>query len=200
MRPGEVVALRFGDVDLLNQKIHVERAFSEGHWTTPKTGKARLIDITPHLRPFLTSWRHLKDLKGDRIFPGYESHNLRNRVWIPTLRKMNVGYRKPYVTRHTFASMMLSEGQSPMWVANMMGDNLETVLRNYVQWVPTDYKMDLMRPIETGQNSVFDGHFLDTPDASEIGIPANEVLERVSVGRTGLEPVTRWLRASCSAN
>ncbi len=164
MRTGEVLALRFGDIDLLNQKIHVERSIDKNsRLTTTKTGQGRLIDITPHLRPYFSDWRHLKDIKNDLIFPGYHEQNLRSRVWIPILRKMQVAHRKPYVTRHTFASLMLSEGQPPAWVANMMGDNLETVLRSYAQWIPTDYKTDLMRPIRTP----LDGHFLDTFEDTE---------------------------------
>jgi len=147
MRTGEVMALRFGDIDLHNQKIHVERSLTRGNFSTPKTGRGRIIDITPHLAPFFTSWRHLKDRRSDLIFPGYDKGNVRARVWIPTLRKMRVAYRKPYSTRHTFASMMLSEGQPPAWVAQMMGDRLETVLRHYHQWIPTEYKTELMRPI-----------------------------------------------------
>ncbi len=160
MRTGEVLALRFGDIDLRNQKIHAERTLDKnsGHITSTKTGEPRLIDITPHLQPFFTDWRHIKDIKGDLIFPGYHEQNLRNRVWMPILRKMKIAHRKPYVTRHTFASIMLSEGQPAAWVANMMGDNLQTVLRCYAQWIPTEYKKDLMRPIR----SDLGGHFLDT--------------------------------------
>lgn len=158
MRTGEILALRFGDVDLRGNKIHVERAFTGGAFTTPKTGKGRIIDIIPRLRPFFAGWRHLKDVGGDLIFPGYDKDSLRKRVWIPTLRKMNVAYRKQYATRHTFASIMLAEGQPASWVAYTMGDRLETVLRNYHQWIPTEYKTELERQIP----GLPEGPLLDT--------------------------------------
>ncbi|WP_434777498.1 hypothetical protein [Neisseria sp. Ec49-e6-T10] len=42
-------------------------------------------------------------------------------VWVSVLKFAGVRYRRPYQTRHTFASMMLSAGENPMWVAAQMG-------------------------------------------------------------------------------
>ncbi|WP_316867790.1 site-specific integrase [Ralstonia mannitolilytica] len=36
-------------------------------------------------------------------------------------------YRKPYQTRHTYASMMLSAGEYLMWVARQMGHANATI-------------------------------------------------------------------------
>jgi len=155
MRHGEVLALRFGDIDLRSGKIHVERSLYEDQFLTPKTGEGCVIDITPHLKPFFTNWRYLKDPQGDLIFPGYDLANLRKRVWMKVLREIGSSYRKPYVTRHTFAALMLSEGQPPAWVANVMGDTLETVLREYHRYIPTDYKETLMKPIDLDLEATF---------------------------------------------
>jgi integrase len=40
---------------------------------------------------------------------------------MPVLKAANIPYRNPYQTRHTYASMMLSAGENPMWVASQMG-------------------------------------------------------------------------------
>ena len=46
-------------------------------------------------------------------------------------------YRRPYQTRHTYASMMLSAGESPMWVAQQMGHSDWTMIaRVYGRWIP----------------------------------------------------------------
>ena len=34
-----------------------------------------------------------------------------------------------YQTRHTFASLMLSHGEDPLWIARMLGRSERTVLR-----------------------------------------------------------------------
>lgn len=64
-------------------------------------------------------------------------------------------YRRPYQTRHTYASMMLSAGEHPMWVAQQMGHSDWTMIaRIYGRWMPSaDYnageKAEVMwRPID----------------------------------------------------
>ena len=52
-------------------------------------------------------------------------------------RRGGVRYRKPYQTRHTYASMMLSAGEHPMWVARQMGHaNATITLKTYARWMP----------------------------------------------------------------
>ncbi|WP_290680235.1 tyrosine-type recombinase/integrase [Halothiobacillus sp. 15-55-196] len=61
---------------------------------------------------------------------------IRKTLWVPTLKKPGVRYRRPYQTRHTFASMMLSAGENIAWVAKMMGHGgLSMVSRVYGKWV-----------------------------------------------------------------
>jgi len=62
---------------------------------------------------------------------------IRHGVWVPAMRKAGVRYRRPYQTRHTYASMMLSAGESPMWVAQQMGHSDWTMIaRIYGRWIP----------------------------------------------------------------
>ncbi len=45
-------------------------------------------------------------------------------------------YRRPYQTRHTYASMMLTAGESPVWVAQQMGhSDWAMIARIYGRWV-----------------------------------------------------------------
>jgi integrase len=46
--------------------------------------------------------------------------NMRNRVWNEAIRRAELKYRHPYQTRHTFASLMLEQGEEPAWVARML--------------------------------------------------------------------------------
>jgi len=53
------------------------------------------------------------------------------------IKKAGVRYRYPYQTRHTYASMMLSAGEHPMWVAKQMGHRDWTMIaRRYGRWMP----------------------------------------------------------------
>ncbi len=46
---------------------------------------------------------------------------IRQGVWKPALRRANVRYRRPYQTRHTYASMMLTADESIPWLAKQLG-------------------------------------------------------------------------------
>lgn len=62
---------------------------------------------------------------------------IRKTVWQPALRRAKVRYRRPYQTRHTYASMMLSAGEHPMWVAQQMGHSDWGMIRRiYGRWMP----------------------------------------------------------------
>ncbi|NOQ69130.1 MAG: tyrosine-type recombinase/integrase, partial [Gammaproteobacteria bacterium] len=48
-----------------------------------------------------------------------------------------VKYRKPSNTRHTFASLMLSSGVNPMWVAKQLGHaDWGMIRKTYGRWLP----------------------------------------------------------------
>lgn len=54
------------------------------------------------------------------------------------MKKAGVRYRRPYQTRHTYASMILSAGEHPMWVAKQMGHSDWTMIAMvYGRWMPT---------------------------------------------------------------
>lgn len=50
--------------------------------------------------------------------------------------KAGVRYRRPYQTRHTYASMMLTAGEPLGWVANQLGHrDLSMLARVYGRWI-----------------------------------------------------------------
>nr|WP_244129135.1 tyrosine-type recombinase/integrase [Burkholderia gladioli] len=57
-------------------------------------------------------------------------------AWNRAIEQSRVRYRRPYQTRHTYASMMLSAGEPPMWVANQMGHiSLKMIEQRYGRWI-----------------------------------------------------------------
>src|SRR5437870_6834449 len=64
---------------------------------------------------------------------------IRQGMWAPALRKAGVRYRKPYQTRHTYASMMLMANEHVMWVAKQMGHtDWSFTARTYARFIPDD--------------------------------------------------------------
>ncbi|MEO5328090.1 MAG: hypothetical protein H7829_07575 [Magnetococcus sp. THC-1_WYH] len=69
--------------------------------------------------------------------PWIDDNQVRRLVWEPTLKRAGIIYRNLYQTRHTYASMLLSAGENPMWVAQQMGHKDWAMIRQrYGRWIP----------------------------------------------------------------
>lgn len=148
LRTSELVALEWRDIDWVNKRVMIKRALTQDAETaeSPKTQAGRrmvkllgpalhaLIAQKPHT--FMLNRQVFHDPRYDRPFNGDQA--LRKSFWMPALRKAGVRYRWPYQTRHTYASMMLSAGEHPMWVASQMGHKDWTMIaKRYGRWMPS---------------------------------------------------------------
>jgi integrase len=62
--------------------------------------------------------------------------NLRRRAWFPALIKANIPFREMKQTRHSFASIALICGASPLWIAQTMGHrDTDMIIRVYGKYV-----------------------------------------------------------------
>jgi integrase len=62
--------------------------------------------------------------------------NLRRRVWIPSLNKAKLHIREVKQTRHSFATIALTCGESPLWIAKVMGHrDTNMIIRVYSKYV-----------------------------------------------------------------
>lgn len=148
LRTSELVALEWGDIDWLAGELRVRRAetqaSSEPESTKTKSGRRTVRLLGPALDA-LTRQKAFTFLADGRVFhnprtnePWLGDGPIRKTLWIPALKKAGVRYRYPYQTRHTFASMMLSAGENPMWVAKQMGHADWTMIaRVYGKWMPS---------------------------------------------------------------
>ena len=69
---------------------------------------------------------------GDRV----DLSNLRQNVWIPSLKKANVRIREMKQTRHSFATNALSYGENPLWIAKVMGHrNADMIIKVYGKFI-----------------------------------------------------------------
>jgi integrase len=74
----------------------------------------------------------LKRWKDDQV--------VRKRVWMKAIRGSGVRYRNPYQTRHSYASWLLSEGENPLRVAQLMGHSDWGMIRKvYGRWIDNSY-------------------------------------------------------------
>lgn len=148
IRPSELIALEWGDIDWVGGVVRIVRAKTRAADSpeTPKTASGRRsVKLLGPARDALLQQKAQTFLAGGRVFknpnsgqPWEESGEIRKVIWLPALRKAGVRYRRPYQTRHTYASMMLSAGEHPMWVASQMGHKDWTMIaRIYGRWMPS---------------------------------------------------------------
>lgn len=149
LRTSELVALEWGDVDWLRGELRVSRGLTKAasEAELPKTAAGiRDVKLLPMALAALSAQKEHTYIAGQQIFhdqrygkPFDGDQAIRKSFWIPALRKAKVRYRNPYQTRHTYASMMLSAGEHPMWVAKQMGHtSWMMIARVYGRYIPND--------------------------------------------------------------
>lgn len=145
LRTSELIALEWNDVDFQRGVIHVRRASVRKIVKTPKTksGERDVKLLSPALDALNAQKTFTLPANG-RVFhnpktnqPWETDGQIRKTAWIPILLAASIPYRNPYQTRHTYASMLLSAGEDPMWVAHQMGHaDWGMIRKTYGRWIP----------------------------------------------------------------
>jgi integrase len=146
-RIGELAALRWDDVDLLNREVRIRRTFVEGIGeTSPKSGEGRTIDLTPPAAAVLEAW--YTESGGDGLVfaredgrPMTSGYVLQSVVY-PALERAGIaregehGRRRDFHSfRHTFARIALEGGAEITWVQRQLGHSSITLTVDlYGEW------------------------------------------------------------------
>ncbi|NIF51446.1 site-specific integrase [Burkholderia sp. Ax-1724] len=150
LRTSEAVALNWSDIDLTHGYVRVRRAMTgeaKGIAEFPKTAAGRRdVKLLAPARAALLAQKvltYMADADG-AVFINpttrerFTGPKQIRKVWKTALKRASVRYRRPYQTRHTYASMMLSAGEHPMWVSKQMGHRDWTMIaRVYGRWMPS---------------------------------------------------------------
>jgi integrase len=137
LRPGEALALRWGDVR--ERTLLVERALSLGAEKDTKTTAHRAVRLLAPLAADLREWRMRagRPVDRERIFPGYDGRpwsepayeSWRKRAFVRAVRAVGIAHARPYDLRHSFASLLLHEGRSVIFVARQLGHGAQLTRR-----------------------------------------------------------------------
>lgn len=149
MRTGEVDGLQWKYVDLENRLILIRETVVQGKITTTKTSESRreIQMSTPVYEAFLRLKTN-NEIKSKFVFHNRKGNplnhrNVTQRIWYPLLDELGIKKRNPYQTRHTAASLWLSAGESPEWIARQMGHTTTKMLFTvYSQYVPNLTRSD----------------------------------------------------------
>jgi len=134
MRLGEAFGLQWQDVNLVDREIRIARGVSGGRVETPKSRKARTVDMSVALRDVLQHHDAASKAKAlesgkerpEWVFPSMEGTFLdRANVEKAFKRALKDGglplHFSPHCLRHTYASLLLQDGVSPAYVQEQLG-------------------------------------------------------------------------------
>ena len=137
MRMGELIALRWQDVDLVAGKITVRQNAVKGKIGTPKSGKAREIALSNEAVAALKGHRHLR---GPLVFCTMDSHmlkytELRHPLW-RACRKAGLRMVQWHSLRHGFASHLVMRGVPLKAVQELLGHATIQMTMRYAHLAP----------------------------------------------------------------
>jgi len=142
MRIGEAVALNWDDIDFDKAIITVRRAKSRTIIDTPKSGKSRNVDMSNQLSVVLRERK--SEGRSKWVFPGIKSETLdatafRRRTFDKILELAGMQKMRVHDLRHTYASLMLEQGQPLIYIQRQLGHHsIQITADTYSHLIPTN--------------------------------------------------------------
>jgi integrase len=141
LRLGELLALRWRDVDFTNSAIHVRQSFTNGRVDTPKSGQERTVPMADEVAEALSKLekRDHNITDDDLVFCGTQGghlagHRLRDR-YKAALKDAGLRELRFHDLRHTFGSHAIRTADSREVMEWMGHQDLATTQR-YLQFKP----------------------------------------------------------------
>ncbi|MGH2854990.1 MAG: tyrosine-type recombinase/integrase [Solirubrobacteraceae bacterium] len=161
LRRGELIALRWRDVDYAGSVVRVRASYAGGALTAPKSGKVRSVPLAPDVAQVLARLadRELFTSEDDLVFPGeaggfLDGSALRRR-YTAALKRAALRPLRFHDLRHTFGTRMIAKADIRR-VQEWMGHaDIQTTMR-YLHYAPREEDARL----------VAEAFQVETPDAS----------------------------------
>ncbi len=140
-------------------QIHIQRTFNNGAWYKPKSkASKRKIDLGPVTMAELKRWKLAcppNDL--DLVFPDQSGQPIDHRrlpsghYW-PALKKAGIPKTKFHNLRHTFASLLIEQGENIKYIQTQLGHSNPTVTLDIYAHLMRPYNQASARKLE---NTIF---------------------------------------------
>ncbi|WP_324710452.1 tyrosine-type recombinase/integrase [Pseudomonas citronellolis] len=143
MRPSEMTALKWSDVDMRKRTAHVGkvRVHGEIHQRV-KTKRDRTVLLNDRAIHALEVVEPLTKERSEHVFapadnsgPYIRSDNTTKKYLLQTLAVLKIRRRRQYDTRHTYATMCIMAGMNPAFIANQLGHSVQMLLSTYAKWL-----------------------------------------------------------------
>lgn len=148
MRLGELLALQWSDIDWNSGAICVRRSVWGGKFQEPKSKNSiRRIGMSPTLIGILKDYSETPPESADElVFCTDEGKllietNIRNRVFAPTLKRAGLRKIRLHDLRHTYASLLINQGENLKYVQQQLGHaSITTTVDRYGHLMPDAHR------------------------------------------------------------
>ena len=149
LRPGEALALEWERV--LANTLVIDSAISLGEEKTTKNRRNRSVQLLAPLRADLLAYqartgartglvfawpekdrRGRKQRRAGQVWTNEAYRNWRTRSYTPARAAVGLPAGRPYDGRHSFASLLLHQGETVAYVAEQLGDAIDTIQATYL--------------------------------------------------------------------
>jgi integrase len=149
LRLGELLAMRWRDVDFGGSTIRVRASYSQGHLTTPKSGKVRAVPMAPDVAAALAKlgerewWTGDDDLVFAGDTGGYLDGSALSRRYKAALDRAGLRRLRFHDLRHTFGTRMIAKADIRR-VQEWMGHaDIQTTMK-YLHYAPREEDAELV--------------------------------------------------------
>ena len=164
LRLGELLALRWGDIDFSGHAIRVRQSYNvHGGVGTPKSGKVRSVPLVPEVARALAALADRPFFTGDEdlVFPGeaggfLDASALRDR-YKAALEKAGLRRLRFHDLRHTFGTLAVRKAEIPAVQAWMGHSDVQTTMRYVHHRDRGDEARLLAEAFEVGPRAAPDG-------------------------------------------
>jgi len=135
LRRGELVALRWRDVDFTGQAIRVRANYSFGELVTPKSGKVRSVPMVPDVAERLARlagrefWVQPEDLVFANELGTYQDASSIRIRYRAALTRAGLRTLRFHDLRHTFGTLAVRRAEVPAVQAWMGHSDIQTTMR-----------------------------------------------------------------------
>jgi integrase len=167
MRLGECLAMRWDNLDVMNNCYKISQTVRRELYGLPKTGE-RIIDIPESLTQAVQ--QHILGLRKESLRTGkpvsYLFHGISQAYVQNQMRRIclraGLRSRTPHALRHSYATLLLMAHFSPAYVQKQLGHHsISMTVDVYGHWIPGEGKKDLEKvcgdqPVTDRRNRVAD--------------------------------------------
>jgi integrase len=136
LRMGELLALRWGEVDFAAETIRVVRSFTLGGESSPKSGRSRSVPMVAEVATALQRLREREFFTGEHelVFAGVVGGHLDSKrvrgVYREALERAGLRPLRFHDLRHTFGTRAVEKAESILELKEWMGHaNVQTTMR-----------------------------------------------------------------------